>query len=72
MRQPTKSSIKYRKQQNQPRRMMGGLVVKISIFHDHLASAQATGNKGEMDGEESRVCHRIDLQMSLCHRVKAP
>lgn len=59
-----KTAIKYRKEENQP---MG-----ISIFHDHLALAQATGNKGGLDGEERRVCHRIDLQMRLCHRVKAP
>lgn len=62
--QSTKTAIKYRKEENQS----GG----ISIFHDHLASAQATGNKGKLDGEERRVCHRIDLQMRLCHRVKAP
>lgn len=59
-----KTAIKYRKEENRPRR--------ISIFHDHLAPAQATGNKGELDGEERRVCHRIDLQMKLCHRVKVP
>lgn len=62
--QSAKTAIKYRKEENQPK--------GISIFHDHLASAQATGNKGELDGEEKRVCHRIDLQMRLCHRVKAP
>lgn len=45
---------------------------RISIFHGHLASAQAMGNKGELDWERRRVCHRIDLQMRLCHQIKAP
>lgn len=64
MEQSAKTTIKHTKKENQPR--------GISIFHDHLASAQATGNNGELDGEKRRVCHRIDLQMRLCHRVKAP